>query len=87
VSTQHNLTRPAAEFIDLTAEQIAQLKPFYDYIAAEHEAGRTGMLIAQVGRVWNWKMKVAFIPHDMAKKLVATMQESADEHGGESREG
>lgn len=55
--------------IELTDEQIAELADVYRLVSSEHEAGRTGMLLAQVGRPDSTKMTVGFIPHERAKEL------------------
>lgn len=59
---------PDAVFIPLNEAQLRVLEPFFAHVKAEAEAGRPGMLLAQIGFFGNTEMKVGFFRHDVAKK-------------------
>jgi hypothetical protein len=52
--------------IELTSEQLQLLEPFFSWAALEAQAGRPGMLVAQIGRDERSVMKVAFWEHTRA---------------------
>lgn len=66
---------PAPILIELTNEQIQQLRPFYEHVRTEWEEGAPGMLVAQVGATQHGGhrfMRVGFVPHEVAKTIVST---------------
>ena len=56
-------------FLPLNAAQLECLKPFFAHVKAEADAGRPGMLIAQIGFFENTEMKVGFLRHEVAVKF------------------
>lgn len=66
------MNHPKAKVIALTLKQIEQLQEFYDFAKSEHSAGRTGMVVAQVGDMrfgGPGFIKVGFLRHEIAKKF------------------
>lgn len=67
------MSHPEPIVLDLTAAQYLQLEEFFNHVQAEHDAGRTGMLLAQIGigehGFDRTKMKIGFLPAEKAKQF------------------
>ncbi len=68
------MNKPEKQYIELTPDQVAELRHWYDYCDHEHARGKPGVLLAQVGKVRQGVMVVNFIPHDIAIELKAVMK-------------
>ena len=74
-----SLTDPGLLYIDLTAAQLKQLQPLFDYAAQQNAAGAQGIVIAQPRAIDNYPfdpenpsngaMQVGFLDHDTSKKV------------------
>lgn len=60
---------PRTMFLPLNEAQLECLRPFFEHVKAEHDAGRPGMLVAQIGFFDNTEMKVGYLPHEVAVKF------------------
>lgn len=63
------MSHPEPIMLELSASQYVALEPFFEHVAAEHAAGRTGMLVAQIGFRNRTHMKVGFLPSKKAKQF------------------
>ena len=68
------MQKPPKQIIDLTGDQVAALRQFYNYCEEEKGRGKPGVLLAQVGNVRHSAMAVNFIPHEIANELMAIMK-------------
>ena len=67
------MKKPANINVELTEEQQRELKAHFDFCVFEGNNGRPGMLLAQVGRPFENRMRVSFITNDAALKLLELM--------------
>jgi hypothetical protein len=68
------MEKPPKQYVDLTADQVAELRQFYNYCDEEHARGKPGVLLAQVGKMKQSVMVVNFIPYEIACELKAVMK-------------
>jgi hypothetical protein len=81
------MSQPTPVVLDLTAAQYLELEKFFEHVKAEADAGRPGMLVAQVGYPNRSKMRVGFLPHDKAKQFAVPngwhVEMKPPQHSGE----
>ena len=66
---------PSPIIIELTDDQVAQLKEHYAFVDYEFENGAPGILVAQVGASQyggHQYMRVGFLKHEHAKTIAYT---------------